>query len=76
MKTVHAPSQSECYKLMLEYATETFKQDHNFVVKWHKEGLDQAQISFFRGKDEDEVRTKFYHDNDGNILEVVLMPIS
>lgn len=75
-KQVDADSESGCWELMMEYVTETHKDDNNYTVEWTLPDSDEVQVSYFRGKNEDEVTTKFYHDNDGTIKNIKLNPIS
>jgi hypothetical protein len=74
-KQVDADTEMGCWELMLLYVEKSSKMDSNFTVSW-KTADGKEHLSYFRAKDEDEVRNKFYHDNDGEILGIKLNPIS
>jgi hypothetical protein len=77
LKQVEAPTHTECLKQMLDYVKGTFKEDSNWTVFWvDVEG--HPHMSYFRGKDQDEVRAKFDYDKNGEveIVDIRLNPIA
>ena len=52
-------------------------QEYSWIVKWIDD-VNNEHISYFIGKNETEVRNKFYYSDDGNIaiVDIKKMPLS
>ncbi|MEZ4775973.1 MAG: hypothetical protein R3D00_22535 [Bacteroidia bacterium] len=77
--SVESTSKSEALRLMLEYITKNFRQEHSFTVQWTKKGQGELHTSYFRARDMYEVLDKFSHGRDVNdytIFSITLNPIS
>ena len=64
LKSVNASTHTECLKSMLQYLEEDSKQDQTWNVFWRDE-KGTKHLSYFNGKDEEEVRQKFFYEDDG-----------
>ena len=68
LKKVQAPTQHQCLLDMLTYIQNDFIEDE-WEVKWTCND-DTEQTSHFKGKDEEEIRSKFYFDEE-YILSII-----
>jgi hypothetical protein len=76
LKTVNGSTKRSCFVKMLAYVTEKFQQDNNYTVTWKRRNKPGLNTSYFRGKHEDEVRAKFYHDCNGEVVSIKKSPIA
>ncbi|MEZ4829445.1 MAG: hypothetical protein R3C61_24645 [Bacteroidia bacterium] len=77
--SVEATTRTEALRLMVEYITKNFRQEHSYTVQWTKKGQGELHTSYFRARDMYEVLDKFSHGRDVNdytIFSVTLNPIA
>jgi hypothetical protein len=77
MKQVDAPTEHECLLAMVKYVEESFKDENSYTIIWSDGAGGEPVESYFRGVDDDEVTTKFIHDNTrGVIIDIILNPLT
>lgn len=67
----------ECLHKALDYLTDMYKPDNNYIVRWKAEDSDEIHRSYFRAKNEDGVKEKFEFDTLANatIVSIEQSPI-
>ena len=73
-KQVDAESEHECWAAMVHYVKKDEKYDDTWTIRWKLPKIDEINVSFFKGRTESEVRSKFHHDNYGDIVGVIRQP--
>lgn len=70
-------SHQKALEKILESLRESSSEEYSWKVVW-VDKLSKAHVSYFRGRNEEEVRSKFYYDDTDNnaILSVERMPLS
>ena len=63
LKRMNGISQEDCLVKMFAYLKKEYKEEHNWTVFWIDEDGNEHQ-SYFVGTDEDEVKTKFFYDEN------------
>lgn len=77
LKEISGTNRIVCLKKILQYVEETYKEDNNYTVYW-TDSKGKNNISYFRGRSEDEIISKFHFDkySIAKIDKIKLNPIS
>lgn len=77
--TTKAIDKKEALEKMLEYVDKNHKTENTYTIQWRKNGDNELNTSYFRGKNMYEALDKFYFNREQNsfsIFSITLNPVA